>query len=75
MSQNQGKTSNQSDSAPDLAPDPAVDPAVDPTAPLVEGRDYTNENGLFVLTADYLLRRGYCCNSGCRNCPYGKAPR
>lgn len=37
---------------------------------LVEGRDYTVENGLFVFTRDYLLRRGYCCGSGCRNCPY-----
>ncbi|HTC69573.1 MAG TPA: DUF5522 domain-containing protein [Acidothermaceae bacterium] len=26
--------------------------------------------GLFVLTADYLARRGYCCGNGCRHCPY-----
>lgn len=26
--------------------------------------------GLAVLTADYLLDRGYCCNSRCRHCPY-----
>jgi hypothetical protein len=38
---------------------------------LVEGRDYTIERGLFVFTADYLRRRGYCCQSGCRHCPYG----
>ena len=41
-------------------------------AALVEGVDYTLENGLFVLTRDYLLRRGTCCDSGCRNCPYKK---
>jgi hypothetical protein len=23
-----------------------------------------------VFTATYLLKRGYCCNSGCRHCPY-----
>lgn len=37
---------------------------------LVEGRDFHLENGLVVLTREYLLRRGYCCGSGCRNCPY-----
>ncbi|MEN9339165.1 MAG: hypothetical protein RIQ62_477 [Bacteroidota bacterium] len=29
-----------------------------------------NENGLFVFTENYLLQRGYCCGSGCRNCPF-----
>jgi diphthamide synthase (EF-2-diphthine--ammonia ligase) len=23
------------------------------------------------LTREYLLSRGYCCENGCRNCPYG----
>lgn len=27
--------------------------------------------GYQVLTADFLKRRGYCCDSGCRHCPYG----
>ena len=31
---------------------------------------YSNNNGLVVFTADYLLQRGYCCGNGCRNCPY-----
>ncbi len=26
--------------------------------------------GLFVLTADYLTRRGFYCGNGCRHCPY-----
>jgi hypothetical protein len=26
--------------------------------------------GLSVMTADFLARRGYCCESGCRHCPY-----
>ncbi len=39
---------------------------------LKEGDDYyINENGLFVFTEAYHLRRGYCCRSGCRHCPYG----
>ena len=35
-----------------------------------EGKDYTTEDGRVVFTAGYLHRRGYCCDSGCRNCPY-----
>ena len=26
--------------------------------------------GLFVLTAAYLSERGWCCERGCRLCPY-----
>ena len=37
---------------------------------LVEGIDYTIEAGRWVFTAKYLRERGYCCESGCRNCPY-----
>ena len=37
---------------------------------LTEGKDYYNENGAVVFTAGYLQRRGYCCGSGCRHCPY-----
>jgi hypothetical protein len=44
--------------------------------PLIEGVDYYIENGFWVFTAEYLKRRGYCCQSGCRHCPYGfKASR
>ena len=35
-----------------------------------EGEDYYFEDGLMVLTARYHLRRGYCCEQGCRHCPY-----
>jgi len=38
---------------------------------LVEGEDYYLENGNYVFTAQFLLKRGYCCESGCRHCPYG----
>ena len=37
---------------------------------LSEGRDYVTESGAMVFTASYLERRGYCCGSGCRHCPY-----
>jgi Family of unknown function (DUF5522) len=38
---------------------------------LVPGIDYYIENGRWVFTAHYLQKRGYCCESGCRHCPYG----
>lgn len=49
--------------------------AKDPQPPLVEGEDYYIENGNLVFTASFLLRRGYCCGSGCRHCPYPKEPK
>ena len=39
---------------------------------LEEGRDYYLEGDAMVFTASYLERRGYCCDSGCRHCPYEK---
>jgi hypothetical protein len=43
---------------------------VDSPAPLVEGEDYYWEGEAMVFTAHYHLRRGYCCEQGCRHCPY-----
>lgn len=37
---------------------------------LTEGLDFYYEGGLMVLTARFLLRRGYCCGNDCRHCPY-----
>jgi hypothetical protein len=38
---------------------------------LIEGvHFYFNEDGLMVLTAQYLRERGYCCGTGCKHCPY-----
>ncbi len=40
---------------------------------LREGLDfYIDDAGRYVFTADYLRRRGKCCGSGCRHCPYPK---
>jgi hypothetical protein len=38
---------------------------------LKEGVDFYLEKGLMVFTREYHLKRGYCCGSGCRHCPYG----
>ncbi len=38
---------------------------------LKEGMDYYIDQGLMVFTAAFLQKRGYCCESGCRHCPYG----
>jgi hypothetical protein len=32
--------------------------------------DFYYEGPFLVFTATYHLKRGYCCNSGCRHCPY-----
>lgn len=37
---------------------------------LQEGVDYYLEDGLLVFTVTFLRKRGYCCKSGCRHCPY-----
>ena len=38
--------------------------------PLVEGEDFYREGSAIVFTAGFHLRRGSCCKSGCRHCPY-----
>jgi Family of unknown function (DUF5522) len=40
-----------------------------------EGADFYFENGLMVLTAHFLKKRGYCCGNDCRHCPYPKADK
>ncbi len=32
---------------------------------------YISEEGYIVFTEKYHLKRGYCCKSGCKHCPYG----
>jgi hypothetical protein len=39
--------------------------------PIEEGDFYWAENGFRVFTEQYHLKRGYCCESGCKHCPYG----
>ncbi|MCB0335619.1 MAG: hypothetical protein KDD62_04915 [Bdellovibrionales bacterium] len=37
-----------------------------------QGKDYYKDpqSGYMVFTAEYHRRRGHCCKSGCRHCPY-----
>ena len=38
---------------------------------LIEGTHYyLNDDGYVVLTAQFLLERGYCCGNGCLHCPF-----
>ncbi len=46
----------------------------DTPPPLVAGVDYYIEAGRWVFTSTFHLKRGSCCNSGCRHCPYDHAP-
>jgi urocanate hydratase len=39
--------------------------------PLEQGDFYISPEGYRVFTEQYLLKRGYCCESNCRHCPYG----
>ncbi|MCT4580411.1 MAG: DUF5522 domain-containing protein [Flavobacteriales bacterium] len=32
---------------------------------------YLSPEGYIVFTEAYHLKRGYCCKSGCKHCPYG----
>lgn len=32
---------------------------------------YKSPEGFIVFTEKYHLKRGYCCQSGCKHCPYG----
>lgn len=39
----------------------------------LEAEDYYfNEDGLVVLTEAYHKKKGYCCERGCKHCPYKK---
>ena len=33
--------------------------------------DFYEEDGTIIMTEAYHIRRGYCCQNGCRHCPYG----
>jgi hypothetical protein len=32
---------------------------------------YVTPEGYIVFTEKYHLKRGHCCKSGCKHCPYG----
>jgi len=41
-----------------------------PPQPALDPEDYYFDGEYMVFTAAYLLKRGTCCGSGCRHCPY-----
>jgi hypothetical protein len=52
--------------------DESAKPPPGPAAGLQLGKDYYYEGPYVVFTAEYHLKRGTCCGSGCRHCPYRK---
>jgi hypothetical protein len=38
--------------------------------PKLQAEDFYWEDGKMVMTEHYHNKRGYCCGSGCRHCPY-----
>jgi len=32
---------------------------------------YLDHHGFKIFTEQYHLKRGYCCKSGCKHCPFG----
>ncbi len=40
-----------------------------------EEQDYYMDGPYLVFTAAYHRRRGFCCGSGCRHCPYRDEPQ
>ena len=64
-------TASQGRGGPPAAP--ALESSARPLGKLVEGEDFYKEGCFIVLTATFHLRRGFCCGSGCRHCPYPKA--
>ncbi len=51
-------------------PRPAEDETSDPSGGELHPGDTYLDGPYLVFTEQFHLRRGYCCNSGCRHCPY-----
>jgi hypothetical protein len=51
-------------------PAAAADSTKSATPSGLEPEDFYYEGPYLVFTEAYHLKRGYCCNSGCRHCPY-----
>lgn len=53
-----------------LEPNPPVEEKPAPSDEQLRPEDFYYEGPYLVFTAAYHLKRGYCCNSNCRHCPY-----
>ncbi len=52
------------------SPQPDLVPASDASDDALAEEDFYYEGRYVVFTAAYHLKRGFCCNSDCRHCPY-----
>jgi hypothetical protein len=53
-----------------LAANPPSSNTEEPAPGELLPEDFYYEGPYLVFTAAYHLKRGYCCNSNCRHCPY-----
>jgi hypothetical protein len=51
-------------------PDPPKGPGIVPEPEDLTPEDFYYEGPYVVFTSAYHLRRGFCCESDCRHCPY-----
>jgi hypothetical protein len=54
---------------PEPAKPVSIQPPADDSRELLP-EDFYYDGPYLVFTTAYHLKRGYCCNSGCRHCPY-----
>jgi hypothetical protein len=54
----------------DLKVNPPIEQKVETPSEDLRPEDFYYEGPYLVFTAAYHLKRGYCCNSECRHCPY-----
>jgi len=53
-----------------LDANPPEEQKATPPGEKLDPEDFYYEGPYMVFTAAYHLKRGYCCSSGCRHCPY-----
>jgi len=53
-----------------LDEDPTAKQKEKPGSDELRAEDFYYEGPYLVFTAAFHLKRGYCCNSDCRHCPY-----
>jgi hypothetical protein len=53
-----------------LDANPPADQKTNPSGEELSPEDFYYEGPYLVFTAAYHLKRGYCCGSDCRHCPY-----
>jgi len=53
-----------------LDANPRAERKVESPSEELHAEDFYYEGPYLVFTAAYHLKRGYCCNSDCRHCPY-----